>query len=62
MKLKEIILGRRVKVSNYNASVMSKPTFRTTVDKSANMDFFTWAKQQKVSSSCPKNVGLNYTV
>lgn len=62
MKLKEIILGRRVKVNRYNASIMNKPTFKTTIDKSVQQDFFTWAKQQKVSSSCPKDVGLNYTV
>lgn len=59
--IKEFFIGKRVEVSEYNASIMNKPTFKTIVSGSVITDFFEWSKQQRVSSSCPKDVGLEYT-
>lgn len=59
--IKEFFVGKRVEVSTYNASIMNKPTFKTIVSGSVITDFFEWSKQQRISSSCPKDVGLEYT-
>lgn len=61
-KIIEFFVGKRVEVSLYNKNIMEPQQLKTTKSKLVCNDFFEWSKQLTISSSCPKQVGLDYEV
>lgn len=61
-KIIEFFIGKRIEVPLYNKNIMEPQQLKTTKSKLVCNDFFEWSKQLMISSSCPKQVGLDYEV
>lgn len=60
--LLRVFFGKSIEVSLYNKSIMNEPTFKTVIPDNNVKSFYDWAQQLSVSSSVPKDKGLDFNI
>jgi len=61
-KIIEFFIGKRIEVPLYNKNIMAPQQLKTIKSETVCDDFFDWSEQLQISSSCPKQVGLDYKI